>query len=89
MKVRYNFQNSAPVACCLKQKWNHLQPIVYTQHLFYKHHLCFCFNPVIFISPSKMDQWHSEAEEKLRKHDLAEAGASLLLYKMRGFITQS
>ena len=34
MKVRYNFQNSAPMAGCLKQERNQQQPVIYTQHWF-------------------------------------------------------
>lgn len=58
-------------------------------HSIYFTSICFRLNPVLFISPSKMDQGHSEEEQKLRKQNLGEGGASLLLYKVRGFIMRS
>lgn len=89
MKVRYNFQNSAPMACCLKQEWNHHRPIVDTQH----HFVSTIFAPdalasITFIFPLKMEPGHGGRGApglKPTEHDLAQAGAGFLLSARRGY----
>lgn len=73
------------MACCLKQEWNHQQPVLCTQPWFVS--TIFALDALTsgtFLFPRRWSQATMRGQMPTEP-DLAEAGASLLLSTRRGF----